>query len=175
MSEIYVARTNQKLSFARLHLDALARAQGSNAWNKHGLIESYNESVLFHLQGAVHAFIREIGERYRLDVSAIDSIGELQAQFESTGQESPELNELGQLAATSDSWLERLERAYRACWSASDHRSKPSDAGQSLSEIHVIQVNPDHSEDTDLLSEFRQWFSELNSLVDRQRSVMQEW
>jgi len=175
MSEIYVARTNQKLGFVRLHLDALNQAQQSNAWNKHGIVESYNESVLFHLKGAVHAFIREIGERYRLDVSVIDDIAGLQAQFESTGQESPELNELEQLAARPGSWLERLERAYTACWSAQAERAKPTDGSQSLSEIHVVQVNPDHAEDGELLSEFRQWFSELNSLVDRQRSAMLEW
>ncbi|MBV1786519.1 hypothetical protein KQ940_00440 [Marinobacterium sp. D7] len=175
MSEIYVARTNQKLGFVRLHLDALVRAQDSTAWNKHGIIESYNESVLFHLKGAVHAFIREIGERYRLDVSAIDGVADLQAQFESTGQESPELNEMEQLAASPGSWLARLERAYLACWSASAERSKPADARQSLSEIHIVQVNPDHAEDGVLLTEFQQWYSELNALIDRQRSAMLEW
>ncbi|GGB90204.1 hypothetical protein GCM10011352_15290 [Marinobacterium zhoushanense] len=175
MSEIYVARTNQKLGFVRLHLDSLSRAQDSSAWNKHGMIESYNESVLFHLKGAVHAFVREIGERYRLDVAAIDGVTDLQAQFESTGQESPELNELAQLAASPGSWLERLERAYAACWNASAQRSKPTDSSQSLSEIHVLQVNPDHAEDGALLSELRQWFSELNQLIDRQRSAMLEW
>ncbi|KEA62809.1 hypothetical protein ADIMK_3281 [Marinobacterium lacunae] len=175
MSEIYVARTNQKLSFARCHIDALSQAQGSSSWNKHGIIESYNESVLFHLKGAIHAFVREIGERYRLDVSTIDDIAGLQAQFETTGQESPELNELEQLSVTPGSWLEKLERAYSACWRASAQRSKPQDASQSLSEIHVVQVNPDHAEDLELLSEFRQWFDELNKLVDRQRGSMLEW
>ena len=30
MSEVYLARTNQKLNFVRLHLDALQAAQNSN-------------------------------------------------------------------------------------------------------------------------------------------------
>jgi len=174
MSEIYPARTNQKLSFARLHLEALAQAQDSNVWNRHGLIESYHESVLFHLKGALVAFVREIGERYRLDVAEIGEPAQLQAQLEVTGQEAPELNELVLLSAQAGSWLYRLERAYAACWGASDG-AQTQRQDQSLSEIHVMQVNPDHAEDADLLTELRQWFVELESLVDRLRGTMLEW
>lgn len=174
MSEIYPARTNQKLSFVRLHLDALAQAQDSNVWNRHGLIESYHESVLFHLKGALVAFVREIGERYRLDVAEVGEPAQLQAQLETTGQEAPELNELVLLADQPGSWLYRLERAYAACWSASDGVQEQR-REQSLSEIHVMQVNPDHAEDADLLTELRQWFDELESLVERLRGTMLEW
>lgn len=174
MNEIYPARTNQKLNFARLHLDALAQAQYSTSWNRHGLIESYNESVLFHLKGALEAFVREIGERYRLDVAQVHEPVQLQAQLEATGQESPELNELVLLATQSGSWLNRLERAYAACWDASDRRAEPRE-GQSLSEIHVKQINPDHAEDGNLLVELRQWFAELEKIVDRLRGSMLEW
>lgn len=174
MSEIYPARTNQKLSFVRLHLDALAQAQNSNAWNKHGLVESYNESVLFHLKGALVAFVREIGERYRLEIEGVSAPEVLQAQLEVTGQEAPELNELVLLAAQPGSWLNQLERAYNACWNASDRAPKPAEE-QSRSEIHVMQVNPDHAEDEVLLAELRQWFAELETLVDRLRGSMLEW
>lgn len=174
MNELYPARTNQKLSFVRLHLEALERAQQSSSWDKHGLIESYNESVLFHLKGALNAFVREIGERYRLDVVNVDSPAQLQRQLEQTGQESPELNELMLLAERQDSWLGRLERAYAACWSASDRR-KGAGSERSLSEIHVMQINPDHAEDGELLTELRQWFAALEELVERLRGTLQEW
>lgn len=174
MSDIYVARTNQKLSFARLHLEALHAAQDSHGWSKHALIESYHESVLFHLQGAVHAFLREIGEHYRIDCDAIGDIAALQALLENTGQESPELNELEQLSAQKSSWLQRLGRAYAACWQASDRRVNQQPE-QSVSEIHVIQINPDHAEDRALMQEYEQWFAELRTLIDRLRSSMQEW
>lgn len=175
MSDTYLSRTNQKLSFVRLHLEALESAQQSNSWNKHGLVESYNESVLFHLAGAVHAFLREIAERYSLDVEAVSTIEDLVLQFERTGQESPEANELAQLAELPGSWLHGLNRAFAACWSATDKHLKRTDPSQSLSEIHVMQVNPDHSEDQQLLLEYRQWFDGLNKLVERLRSAMLEW
>lgn len=175
MSDIYLSRTNQKLSFVRMHLEALDASQASTGWNKHALVESYNESVLFHLTGAVHSLLREIGERYRLDVAAIGSIVELQQQLEQTGQESPEANELAQLAQSWDSWLSRLYRAYDACWSATDGHPQRSDQSQSLSEIHVVQVNPDHSEDPELLAEYRSWFATLDQLVERLRGSMLEW
>ncbi len=175
MSDIYVARTNQKLAFARLHLDALMQAQGSSGWSKHALIESYHESILFHLKGAFHAFVREVGEHYRLACERIDDIAGLQAQLELTGQESPELNELEQLLGLEGSWVQKLQHAYAACWSASDSKVAAPAASQSLSEIHVVQINPDHSEDDGLLHEYQQWFAELRALVDRLRSAMQEW
>ncbi|WP_027853635.1 DUF6586 family protein [Marinobacterium litorale] len=174
MSDIYLARTNQKLSFVRLHLDALSQAHNSNSWNKHGLIESYNESVLFHLKGALEAFIREVGERYDLALEAIHTPVELQSQLEATGQESPELNELVLLAGQPNGWLAKLERAYAACWQASDKQAGPQQ-GQSVSEIHVVQINPDHAQDADLLAEYRDWFAELNRLIERLRAGMQEW
>ncbi len=175
MSDVYLSRTNQKLGFVRLHLEALNASQESNSWNKHGLVESYNESVLFHLNGAVHSFLREIGERYRLDVAVIGSVSDLQQQLEKTGQEAPEANELAQLAQAQDSWLSRLHRAYEACWSATDGHPQRAGQSQSLSEIHVVQVNPDHSEDPELLAEYRGWFAELDQLVERLRGSMLEW
>lgn len=175
MSDIYVARTNQKLAFARLHLDALVQAQGSTGWSKHALIESYHESVLFHLRGALHAFVREVGEHYRLACDQIDDIAGLQAQLERTGQESPELNELQQLSSQAGGWMQKLQHAYDACWQASDVRGRLPEAEQSLSEIHVVQINPDHSEDADLLSECQHWFNTLRALVERLRNSMLEW
>ncbi|TCK09468.1 DUF6586 family protein [Marinobacterium mangrovicola] len=175
MSDIYLSRTNQKLSFVRLHLEALDASQVSNSWNRHGLVESYNESVLFHLAGAVHSFLREIAERYRIDPSMIGSVSDLQRQLEQTGQEAPEANELVQLVDSRESWLSRLYRAYDACWSATDGHPQRSDQSQSLSEIHVVQVNPDHSEDPELLAEYRSWFTALDQLVERLRGSMLEW
>ncbi|SEF76320.1 DUF6586 family protein [Marinobacterium lutimaris] len=175
MSDIYLSRTNQKLSFVRLHLEALDASLVSNSWNRHGLVESYNESVLFHLTGAVHSFLREIAERYRLDASAVSSVGDLQRQLEQTGQEAPEASELAQLVESRESWLSRLYRAYDACWSARDGHLQRSDQSQSLSEIHVVQVNPDHSEDPAVLEEYRSWFAALDLLVERLRSSMLEW
>lgn len=174
MSCIYLARTNQKLNFARIHLGALRESCASTGWNKHILIESYNESVLFHLASAYDAFLHEIAERYRLDTSHITSYRTLAEDMEKSGQECPELSELSCLEADENSWLHRMVHAYEACWRATD-RVEAVSASSSVSEIHVAQINPAHTDESAILEEYQQWFDSLRDLIDRQRSGMQEW
>ena len=173
MSEVYLARTNQKLNFARLHLDALKNAQNSSAWSKHALIESYQESVLFHLASTYSALLREVAERYSVETESIVGLPDLVLGFEKAGYESPELSELQQLEARQDSWLHKLLKAYAACWVAVDKQT--ATISSSLSEIHVMQVNPDHAEDQDVYTEYQAWLSNMRQLVDRLREGMQEW
>lgn len=174
MSEVYLARTNQKLNFARLHLEALKNAQNSSAWSKHALIESYQESVLFHLASSYSALLREVAERYSVETESIVGLTDLAWGFEQAGFESPELNELQQLEARQDCWLHKLLRAYAACWVAVD-RQQASTSSTSLSEIHVMQVNPNHAEDQDVYTEYQAWLDSMRQLVDRLREGMQEW
>ncbi len=174
MSCVYLARTNQKLNFARIHLDALRGGCQSTGWNKHILIESYNESVLFHLASAYGAFLREIAERYQLDVSHIDGYRTLADDLENSGQECPELKELSVLEAEQGSWLHKMIHAYEACWRATD-KAAPVNAASSLSEIHVAQVNPDHTDESAIVEEYQGWLDALRDLIDRQRTGMQEW
>ncbi len=174
MSGIYLARTNQKLNFTRIHLDALKEAQASTGWSKHALIESYNESVLFHMVSAYSAFLREIAEQYRFDADRISKLKQLIEQMESQGLEAPEVAELQQLYADPHSWLHHLLAAYKACWRAEDHQQSVAQA-ESVSEIHVMQINPNHAEDGAIIEEYQLWFANLRSLIERFRSAMQEW
>lgn len=174
MSGVYLTRTNQKLNFTRLHLEALKEAQESIGWSKHALIESYNESVLFHMASAYSSLLREIAEQYSFDANRITKLSQLAQQMEVQGLEAPELTELQQLHSNSDSWLYQLLAAYKACWRAEEHEESKSKA-ESLSEIHVMQINPDHAEDDDILSEYQRWFSEFKALIERLRAGMQAW
>lgn len=174
MSSVYLARTNQKLSFSRIHLDQLKLAQDDTSWNKHALIESFNESVLFHMASAYDAFLREIAERYSVDTETLDGYRSLAAELEATGVESPELNELSILENNERSWLHKLVAAYEACWHGSDKKSAVTETS-SLSEIHVLQVNPDHAEDAEIIAEYETWFVSLSELINRLREGMQEW
>ncbi|MFC6673564.1 DUF6586 family protein [Marinobacterium aestuariivivens] len=171
---IYVARTSQKLNFARLHLHQLELAQASSGWSKHALVESFQESVLFHLASGYQAFLREIAERYRLEVERINGFEDLERLLEQSGQESPERNELSALEQDSGSWLHRMQLAYRACWQASDRRDA-STPEHSRSEIQVRQVNPSHAVDRDVQAECQRWFDEFARLVERLRAGMEEW
>jgi len=174
MSGVYQARTNQKLNFTRIHLDALKKAQESTGWSKHALIESYNESVLFHMVSAYSAFLREIAEQYRFDAEKITKLKQLVAQMEAQGLEAPEVNELVGLQFNPESWLHHLLAAYKGCWRAEDHQESAAQA-ESVSEIHVMQINPNHAEDADIIKEYQSWFEQLGALVERLRGGMQEW
>ncbi len=174
MSGVYLARTNQKLNFTRLHLDALKVAHESTGWSKHALIESYNESVLFHMVSAYSSLLREIAEQYRFDANRISKLSQLTEQMEAQGLEAPEVLELQQLHSDSGSWLHQLLAAYKACWRAEEHNQSAAQA-QSVSEIHVMQINPDHAEDADILKEYQSWFNQFKLLIEHLRASMQEW
>ncbi|SFG61473.1 DUF6586 family protein [Neptunomonas qingdaonensis] len=175
MSNVYLVRTNQKINFARIHLDALTVAQSSTKWSKHNEIESYNESILFHLASGYASFLREVAERYSFDTSKVSRLADLESMFEESGQESPERSELSILEQSEVSWLHKMLAAYDACWKAMDNHSTVASDTVSISEIHVVQVNPNHAEDGDILAEYKLWLNEFRSLVERLRSDMQEW
>lgn len=175
MSEIYAVRTNQKLNFARLHIKALVQAQESPQWSQNPRIESYHESVLFFLASGYTSLLREIAENYNLNPGTTHSYTDLLDQLEATGQESPEARELEQLEQDQGSWLHKVLKAYQSCWYASD-RAQPSTAKDaSVSEIHVLQINPDHAEDDAVLAEYNSWLQSFRELVERLRANMQEW
>ena len=174
MSGVYLTRTNQKLNFTRIHLDALKDAQDSTGWSKHALIESYNESVLFHMVSAYSSLLREIAEQYSFEADKISKLSQLVAQMEDQGLEAPEVSELQLLHNNPQSWLHHLLASYKACWRAEDHQQSAAQA-ESVSEIHVMQINPDHAEDADIILEYQSWFAEFKLLVERLRAGMQEW
>ncbi len=174
MSDVYAVRTNQKLNFARLHIKALVQAQEASQWSKHARIESYHESILFFMASGYASLLREIAENYSLKTEVVARFSDLQQQLEATGQESPEAVELEQLELNQQSWLHKMLSAYDACWSAANG-SNQQVGEASLSEIHVLQINPDHAEDQDMLAEFNLWLDEFRHLIERLRANMQEW
>ncbi len=175
MSDIYAVRTNQKLNFARLHIKALVQAQETPQWSQHPRIESYHESVLFFLASGYTSLLREIAENYNLNPASIHGYADLIAQLDATGQESPEARELEILEQDAGSWLHKVLKAYQSCWDASDHSVQPNAKDTSVSEIHVLQINPDHAEDRDVLAEYNGWLQAFRELLERLRANMQEW
>lgn len=174
MSSVYLARTNQKLSFVRLHIEKLKLAQSDTSWHKHALIESFNESVLFHLASAYDAFLKEIAERYSVAPNALTNFDALVTAIESTGVESPEVKELAKLEADDASWLHKMLHAYEACWQGAD-KPVSTHKEHSVSEIHVVQINPDHAEDEEIIAEYEAWLVSLSEVINRLREGMQEW
>ncbi|MCW8885679.1 MAG: hypothetical protein OQK12_10570 [Motiliproteus sp.] len=146
----------------------------STGWSKHSLIESYNESILFHLACAQHSFTREIAEVYRLDATAIDTLEQLETVMSEKGLEAPEAKELVKLRGDGQ-WLGNMLKAYQACWQAEEREQAENTHHASLSEIHVVQVNPDHTEEGAVIAQLEEWLNEFRELVERHRESMQEW
>ncbi|MDH2436098.1 hypothetical protein QCD60_26560 [Pokkaliibacter sp. MBI-7] len=173
MSPLYASRTNKKLYFARLHLDALVQAGNSTSWDKHALIESFHESVLFHLYGAYHAFLREIAQGYKLPAEQVRSALDLHDLLEQRGYEGPEYAYIQQLLGESDSWLSMLIAEYQGCWRAVDKAA--TDQPSSSSEIHIVQLSANHAEDGYRYEQLATWLQALKALVEQGREQLAEW
>lgn len=170
MAEQYTNRTNRALSFARIQLKQLEQVQSAGGWSQDLEVAAFEAGICFHLAVALHAYRREIAERYSLPTESIDSLADLIAVQQTQGQSTSEATEFEVLAETPSSWLNQLERRYAQCWGGTS--GKRSEA-ESLSEISLVQIEPGRSAALDLpLSTL---YSELFALVSRQRAAMQEW
>lgn len=110
MAQELYTRTNQKLFFAGLALESMAKAEDSQAMNAQGLVQAERESALFHLYGALLGLCHEIGGFYRLPVAA--TVEQALADDALNGIAIPEVAELLELARQRETWLAQLLGAY---------------------------------------------------------------
>ena len=170
MAEQYTNRTNRALSFARIQLKQLEQAAESGGWSQELKVGAFEAGIAFHLAVALHAYRREIAERYSLPTESIETLEDLIAAQQTQGQSTSEATEFEVLAETPDSWLNQLEQRYAQCWGATPAKLSHT---QSTSEISLVQIEPGRSNAPKLpLSTL---YSELYSLISRQRAAMQEW
>jgi len=57
MAQELYTRTNQKLFFAGLALESMAKAEQSQAMNAQGLVQAEREAAQFHLYGALRRLL----------------------------------------------------------------------------------------------------------------------
>lgn len=112
MAQELYTRTNQKIYFAGLSLDALGKAQDSRAMNAQALIQAEREAALFHLYGALLGLCHEIAGFYRLPQAASSRAEQLLSREVLESIAIPELAELVELAQHPETWLAQLLRAY---------------------------------------------------------------
>ncbi|MDD0976822.1 DUF6586 family protein [Pseudomonas fontis] len=113
MAQELYTRTNQKIYFAGLALDALGKAQESRAMNAQALIQAERESALFHLYGALLGLCHEIAGYYRLPQAGAPRAELLLTREVLAAIAIPEMAELVELAEQRETWLARLLNAYR--------------------------------------------------------------
>ncbi|WP_434656738.1 PasA protein [Pseudomonas sp. R3-56] len=170
--ELYT-RTNQKIYFAGLSLEALARAEDGRAMNSPALVQAGRESALFHLYGALLGLCHEIAGFYRLP-QANASRAELVLTREVLETIAiPELAEMVELAQNPETWLARLLAAHQALFQPPRVPRKPKgDVTQPL----IVAVNLDEEEPEQELNreELESWRQNLKNLAIRFREGLNE-
>jgi len=170
--ELYT-RTNQKIYFAGLSLEALARAEAGGAMNAQALAQAGRESVLFHLYGALLGLCHEIAGFYRLPQANAPRAELLLTREVLESIAIPELAELVELAHNPETWLAKLLAAHSAMFQPPRVPHKPKgDVTQPL----IVAVNLDEEEQEPELSreELEQWRQNLKALAIRFRDGLNE-
>lgn len=112
---IYPARTNQKLYFARIQLELMAQALAdSAAFDSEPRAMSCREAAIWHLSAGLGAFFQELSRFYKVQ-PAVSTPEDMAAAMARRGQSSPEAQILLQLLENESSWLSQLRRLEAAC------------------------------------------------------------
>lgn len=164
VARYHADRTNQKLYFARLSCQQAEQVEHIQQ------AQAYREAAVFHLQGAVMAFLQELVRYYRLNDSQ-PTLKSIEEHMAAKGQISPEIVILQQLA--KDGFIAELKRAYRMCQYAPEPSApEPEDETSSNLIIKVTQTPQAWLPDSAIL---REWHRELTDLIDGFRHEMVEF
>lgn len=164
VARYHADRTNQKLYFARLSCQQAEQLEHVQQ------IQSLRESAVFHLQGAVLAFLQELVRYYRLNEMR-PTLQNVEQHMADRGQVSPEIQVLKKLS--QDGFLAELNRAYRMCQYAPEPADpEPEDVTSSNLIIKVTQSPQAWLPDTKIL---REWHRDLTHLIDGFRNEMVEF
>jgi hypothetical protein len=169
--ELYT-RTNQKIYFAGLALEALGRAEKGQAMNAQALLQAERESALFHLYGALLGLCHEIAGYYRLPQAGAPRAELLLNQQVLEAAAIPELAELVELAQHRETWLAQLMAAYHALFEPPRAPLKPKgDVTQPM----IVTVNLDDEPQAGLSrDQLEDWRQQLKRLAVRFREGLSE-
>ena len=164
VARFHADRTNQKLYFARISCQQAEQTEHVQQ------AQAHREAAVFHLNGAVLAFLQELVRYYRLNDNnpTLKSIEELMA---AKGQISPEVAILQQLSKSG--FIAKLKRAYRLCqYTPEPSAPEPEQETSSNLIIKVTQSPQAWLPDTKIL---REWHRDLTQLIDGFRNEMVEF
>lgn len=171
MAELYT-RTNQKVFFAGLALQAWRKAIDSGQFNAAALIQAEREACLFHLYGGVLGLCHEVAAFYRLpgrDASQVEAFLRQELLAAAPG---PELGELIELAQAPQSWLVQLLEAYQQMFQP-PLQVKPAKVDPALPLIGA--VNLDDAPEPLQPEQLEAWRQALKELALRFRENLLEW
>ena len=164
VARYHADRTNQKLYFARL---ACQQAEQTEHIQQ---VQAYREAAVFHLQGAMLAFLQELVRYYRLNDST-PTLQSIETNMAAKGQVSPEISVMQQLA--KQGFIAELNRAYRMCqYTPEPSAPEPENETSSNLIIKVTQTPQAWLPDSKIL---REWQQDLTELIDGFRNEMVEF
>ncbi|WP_226506521.1 MULTISPECIES: DUF6586 family protein [Pseudomonas] len=170
--ELYT-RTNQKIFFAGLALEALGRAEQGTAVNAPGLLQAEREAALFHLYGALLGLCHEIAGFYRLPQANAPRAELLLTREVLAAIAIPEMAELVEMAEQPQSWLARLISEYSKLFLPPQAPRKPKgDVRQPL--IQAISLDDDEAAPALDRAELESWRQQLKGLAIRYRDGLSE-
>lgn len=172
-NELYT-RTNQKLYFATLALDAWRAAEVAQALNAQAQVQGARESALFHLYGALLGLCHEIAGFYRLSQARVPEVEQLLTAEVLAAAPSPELAELFELAQDRQSWLCRLLAAYHGLFEP-PQEAKKAKVDPALELITAVNVGAVAEEAELELATLLDWQQQIKRLAVRFRQGMSEW
>lgn len=169
--ELYT-RTNQKIFYAGLALEALAKAQQSQAMNALALVQAEREAALFHLYGALLGLCHEIAGFYRLPQANAPRAELLLTREVLEAIAIPEMAELVELAQQPNTWLAQLIRAHAELYQPPRSPKKvKGDVTQPL----IVAVNLEEESAPQLSrEELESWRQQLKGLAIRFREGLSE-
>ena len=171
-NELYT-RTNQKIYFAGLALEAWRAAEAAQALNAQTQIQAARENALFHLYGALLGLGHEIAGFYRLPQAAATQVEQLLTREVLEAAPSPELAELVELAQDRQSWLGQLLSAYRGLFEP-PREAKKAKVDPSLALITAVSVGEPEQAELELQA-LADWQQQIRQLAARFREGMSEW
>ncbi|CAG8865505.1 hypothetical protein PS627_01422 [Pseudomonas fluorescens] len=172
MAQELYTRTNQKLFFAGLALESLARAQGGQAMNAQGLVQAEREAALFHLYGALLGLCHEIAGFYRLPQAGATRAELLLSDEMLDTVAIPEMAEMVELARNPHTWLAQLLKAHADLYRPPVAKKAPKgDVTQPL----IQAVSLDETDVAPLSrEELESWRQNLKDLTRRFREALSE-
>jgi hypothetical protein len=162
------ARTDQKLGYARVHLDELRE----HPFSRHSDFEhAHEEAFLFHLFGARDSFLAELNEYYECSLPRNGiSMGKLREALSKRGCISQELQELHKLESDPASWYAhakamRDHSMHIHTVPRTFHKGGPTDG-----QIRLRHPITNAEMQRDFRDEFECWFSEMVHLLSGLRA-----
>lgn len=164
-------RTNQKIFFAGLALEAWRKAEGAAAFNVQAQVQAEREAALFHLYGGVLGLCHEVAGYYRMADNALPRVEAFLSPAVLDSAPSPELAELVELAQQPETWLAQLLAAHAELFLPPREEGKAKvDPGLPLiTAVSVAERPPEWT-----AQELESWRQQLKTLVLRFRESLSE-